>query len=114
MEGTGVLIVEGTGILTQTECMRARVTAGGRDRCTPSGKNWDTYPNRVCEGEGDSQWKTFRHSNNKNSDTNDEELDKITEVNHTPWFSIHNIFLNAESNDENEHSQNSHGCTYTN
>lgn len=39
-----------------------------------------SYLDRVRQGDGDSQWQTLRHSHHQHSNTNDEELDKVLDV----------------------------------
>ena len=54
----------------------------------------DSYPDRICQGQSDSQWKAFGDSHDKYSHTNDKELDKFLEVFGRPWKFVNDKRVN--------------------
>ena len=48
-------------------------------------KNDDSYLYRVCEGQSDCKRETFWHGNHQDSDTNDDKLDIVVDVEYVPF-----------------------------
>ena len=67
------------------------------------------YLDGVGERQSDGKWQAFRHSDDENSDTDDNELDVVTEIVRLPVMTLVIELGDTKPSDQNQHGQQRDG-----
>ena len=69
-----------------------------------------THPDRVGESEGDGKRETFRNSDNKHGDADDEVADVVADVLYMPRLLVYHKLGDAVAQDQDHHG---HHCDHS-